>query len=205
MHPEELVRPPPAKDRKAGTSGAALSPTPTHGSGFPNDSSESLPTSPLHPAPAYRLARERNRLTLRAYLHSLMTSATLASSPVLRSFLLSNPTQLSYEEQEDAARREEADLKREEGRIRFAREIANRVEGLRNAVKSVKGDIMAKGKTLLYSYSIVSCSLRLLKFRWPHSDICYYKGNQQCERPTLRVFGCSRMGPSFVSFQRTSF
>ena len=38
-------------------------------------------------------------------------------------------------------------MKREEGRIRFAKEIANRVEGLRNAVKSVKGDIMAKGRT----------------------------------------------------------
>jgi len=52
---------------------------------------------------------------------------------------------LSRDEREDAARREEADRVREDGRKRFAREIAGRVEVLREAVKSVKGDIMGKG------------------------------------------------------------
>lgn len=92
-----------------------------------------------------RLAREKNRLTLRAYLHSLMSSPRLSSSPVLMHFLLSNPTKLSRDEQEDAQRREEADRKRDEGRIHFAREIAARVDGLRNAMRNVKGDILAKG------------------------------------------------------------
>ena len=156
MHPDETIRPPPVKDRRAGTSVNSLSPTASRSSRCTNDSSESLPPSPPQQGPAYRLTRERNRLTLRAYLHSLMTSSTLASSPVLRSFLLSSPTQLTPEEQEDAARREEADMKREEGRIRFAREIANRVEGLRNAVRSVKGDIMAKGTlTFVQSWMII--------------------------------------------------
>ena len=92
-----------------------------------------------------RLAREKNRLTLRAYLHSLLSSVVIASSPVLRSFLLSGPTTLSPEELDDAKRREEADNVREDGRKRFAKEIASRVEGLRDAVKSVKGDVMGKG------------------------------------------------------------
>jgi hypothetical protein len=74
-----------------------------------------------------------------------MASSTIASSPVLKSFLLSGPTTLSREELEDAQRREEADQVREDGRKRFAREIAARVDGLRDAVKSVKGDIMGKG------------------------------------------------------------
>lgn len=52
---------------------------------------------------------------------------------------------LSQEELDDARRREEADHVREEGRKRFAKEIAGRVDGLREAVKSVKGDVMGKG------------------------------------------------------------
>ena len=75
-----------------------------------------------------------------------MSSGTIASSPVLKSFLLSGPTTLSGEELEDARRREDADRMREDGRKRFAKEIAARVDSLRDAVKSVKGDIMGKGK-----------------------------------------------------------
>jgi hypothetical protein len=75
-----------------------------------------------------------------------MTSSTVASSPVLRSFLTSESTTLSPEELEDAKQREEADQLREDGRKQFAREIASRVEGLREAVKSVTGDVMGKGE-----------------------------------------------------------
>lgn len=97
-----------------------------------------------------RLSREKNRLTLRSYLNSLLTSSTIASSPVLRSFLLSGSITLTPDELEDAQRREEADKIREEGRKRFAKEVAGRVDGLRDAVKSVKGDIMGKGDDLEY-------------------------------------------------------
>ncbi len=75
-----------------------------------------------------------------------MTSTTLASSPVLRSFLLSGPITLTQEEREDVKRRENADRTREDGRKKFAKEIASRVDALRDAVKSVKGDIMGKGE-----------------------------------------------------------
>ena len=74
-----------------------------------------------------------------------MSSSTIASSPVLQSFLLSGPTTLCAEELEDASRREEADQVRDDGRRRFAKEIASRVEGLRGAIRGVKGDIMGKG------------------------------------------------------------
>ncbi|THH01660.1 hypothetical protein EW026_g1070 [Hermanssonia centrifuga] len=93
---------------------------------------------------ASRLAREKNRLTLRSYVHILLSSSTFASSPVLKSFLLSGPTRLSEEELEDARRREEADNMREDGRKRFAKEIKERVEGLRGAVRSVKGELLGK-------------------------------------------------------------
>jgi hypothetical protein len=61
------------------------------------------------------------------------------------SFLISSPTTLSPSEVEDAKQREEADRTRDDGRKKFAKEIADRVEGLREAVKSVKGDLMGQG------------------------------------------------------------
>lgn len=58
---------------------------------------------------------------------------------------MSGPTRLIHSEVEDARRREEADQVREEGRKRFANELAAKVDGLRDAAKSVKGDVMGKG------------------------------------------------------------
>ena len=132
-----------------------MSPTSTDSSGSVPMSrattSEFLSRPSNHVPPPQKLIRENNRLTLRAYLHSLMASSTIASSPVLRSFLTSGPTTLSSEEIEDTRQREEADRVREEGRRRFAQEIASRVEGLRDAVRSVKGDIMGKGMSILHN------------------------------------------------------
>ncbi|KAH9943424.1 uncharacterized protein BXZ73DRAFT_97466 [Epithele typhae] len=93
---------------------------------------------------AARLSREKNRLTLRSYLHTLLSSSTFSSSPVLKSFLLSGPTRLSEEELADAKRREEADRMREDGRMRFAKEITARVDSLRDTVRGVKGELMGR-------------------------------------------------------------
>jgi hypothetical protein len=119
-----------------------MSPLPSEQYASPKWNGDSMSDENLAPS---RLSREKNRLTLRAYLHSLLSSIVISSSPVLRSFLLSSPTTLRAEELDDAKRREEADNVREDGRKRFAKEIASRVEGLRDAVKSVKGDVMGKG------------------------------------------------------------
>lgn len=74
-----------------------------------------------------------------------MSSPTIASSPVIKSFLLSDPTTLTDEELEDALRREEADRTRDEGRRQFAKEVSTRVDSLRGLVKDVKGDLLGKG------------------------------------------------------------
>ncbi|EIN10638.1 hypothetical protein PUNSTDRAFT_142609 [Punctularia strigosozonata HHB-11173 SS5] len=152
-HPEADIPQPPAKDRST-TNAPEVSPTSADfmpGSFARSQTMSSMTSvgsnqsfeasSPT--TKAAKLSREKNRLTLRAYLTRLM-SGPLANSPVLRSFLLSGPTQLSPEEVEDAKRREEADKLRDEGRKRFAKEIALRVEGLRAALRSVKGDMMGK-------------------------------------------------------------
>ncbi|KAF7292459.1 PX-domain-containing protein [Mycena chlorophos] len=164
-HPAEDIPPPPVKDRTTVSApisaSSPLSPAPSLSR---QSTWETMPGTPSPQSATQqnsRLAREKNRLTLRAYLHGLLNNYTLASSPVLRSFLLSGPTVLSPEEVYDAGRREEADRVRDEGRKHFAREIASRVEGLRAAVKSVKGDVMGKdGLTQIFATVKVTPNVR---------------------------------------------
>ena len=146
-YPDAVIRPPPAKDHGSVNAGS-IPRSPTSADYGPGDSNESLPMS-LNGGTISsfaRLGREKNRLTLRAYLRTLISTSVTAHSPVLLSFLLSGPTTLSQREVEDAQRREEADRTREDGRKKFAKEIASRVDGLREAVQSVKGDLMGKGR-----------------------------------------------------------
>ncbi|KAG8721485.1 hypothetical protein FRC08_012618 [Ceratobasidium sp. 394] len=158
-HPMEEVRPPPQKDRsQVVVNGAnpsfsirsylygSTTPTSPAGPSTPvptNDSVESIGSPTSISTQPQSLSREKNRLTLRGYLHGLLShSSAIASSPVLRSFLLSGPIRLTDEERRDAERREEADRVREEGKKKFAEEVAARVEVLRGAVRGVRGDMM---------------------------------------------------------------
>lgn len=161
-HPDELVPFPPAKNRTAvDVASPTLAPynhsqdslpqtSLTHGDNY----DDSLHYGPSQSQPPERLSREKNRLTLRAYLHTLLANPTFASSPVLRSFLLSNPTRLTPTEQGDARRREEADHIRDESRKHFAREISIRIDALRESVRSVKGEIVGKDG-LMHVFSII--------------------------------------------------
>ncbi|KZT62904.1 hypothetical protein CALCODRAFT_513796 [Calocera cornea HHB12733] len=178
QHPMESVRPPPAKDRAAATfSQAAASGLRGwySGTAAQEGSDESLPGTPgssstalnagtsgsAYTQRATSLSREKNRLTLRAYLHALLASPPLAGSPVLRSFLTANPIRLSTDEEDDMRRREEADQVREEGRKQFAKEVAERVEALRGAVREVKGSLMAKdGLTRVFATVKVTPDVR---------------------------------------------
>jgi len=74
-----------------------------------------------------------------------MSSSTIASSPVVKSFLSADPTTLTNEEVEDAQRREEADRTRDEGRKQFGKEVSARVDSLRSMVKGMKGDLLGRG------------------------------------------------------------
>lgn len=164
-YPDVEIRSPPAKDH--GSVNAGVTPKSPisadhYGTGDNNDSPPISPSGGSF-SPSPRLSREKNRLTLRAYLHSLISTSVAAQSPVLLSFLLSGPTTLSQSELEDAQRREEADRTREDGRKRFAREIASRVDGLREAVQSVKGDLMGKdGLTKIFGTIKVTPDIRQL-------------------------------------------
>ena len=117
-------------------------------------SSSELPSSPASPAPSVPLSRERNRLTLRAYLQSLMAQPFL-NSPVLRSFLLSGPTTLTPAEAVDCQRRLEADAVREEGRRRFRQEAEKRIEALREGLSQFKGDMLNRRGGLKAVFEVV--------------------------------------------------
>lgn len=101
------------------------------------------------------LAREKNRLTLRAYLNAILAVPSVLNSPILRSFLLSAPTSLTPAEAMDAQRRAEADAVREEGRRRFQKEAEKRVEALREGLSEFKGDILGKKGGLKDVFEVV--------------------------------------------------
>lgn len=107
----------------------------------PNESTETLNTAAT--STTTPLSREKNRLTLRAYLQSILSYPYLLNSPIVRSFLLSSPTSLTPAEAIDCRRRLEADAVREEGRKRFREEAERRVEALREGLAQFKGDVLS--------------------------------------------------------------
>ena len=102
----------------------------------------------VHPRPLAvpqgPLARERNRLTLRAYLRSLLTNPHVADSSTLSSFLLSEPTMLSAAEERDALAREGLDAVRDDEATRFSQEANRRVSELRQHLQSFKADLIQR-------------------------------------------------------------
>jgi hypothetical protein len=101
------------------------------------------------------LAREKNRLTLRAYLTAILAIPQVLNSPILRSFLLSAPTTLTPAEALDAQRRADVDAVREEGRKRFKEEAEKRVEALREGLREFKGDVVGKKGGLKAVFDVV--------------------------------------------------
>jgi hypothetical protein len=198
VYPDAVIRPPPVKDHGYVNAGAAPKSPISAGYYGPGDSNESLPMSPIggSVSPSVRLGREKNRLTLRAYLRSLISTSVTAHSPVLLSFLLSGPTTLSQNEVEDAQRREEADRTREDGRKKFAKEIASRVDGLREAVQGVKGDLMGKGRKFfpLHHRSPGSGFYP----RRSHENLCDDQGHAGHKAASIELPGCDRVGEDVV-------
>ncbi|KAI9634480.1 uncharacterized protein MKK02DRAFT_34448 [Dioszegia hungarica] len=105
--------------------------------------------------PATPLSREKNRLTLRAYLQNLLSFPFVINSPIVRSFLLSSPTSLTSAEVADNQRRLDADAVREEGRKRFREEAEKRIEALREGLNQFKGDVLSTEGGLKKVFEVV--------------------------------------------------
>lgn len=118
------------------------------------------------------LFREKNRLTLRAYLRDLLNiSRSVANSSTLQTFLLSNPTALTEEELQDAERRLFNDSVKNSGKDRFKKEMDARADEVMDSVKMFKSDISSKGKSLILS----SYSRLNYHFRWLQKDVQHNK------------------------------
>ncbi|CEH12080.1 Membrane coat complex Retromer, subunit VPS5/SNX1, Sorting nexins, and related PX domain-containing proteins [Ceraceosorus bombacis] len=103
-------------------------------------------------ASAAPLAREKNRLTLRAYVRSLLAIPSVADSAALSSFLLEDATTLSSAEVEDVAAREALDAVREDEAGRFASEASRRISELREHISAFKSDLVQRdGLTRVFS------------------------------------------------------
>lgn len=133
-----------------------------YGSGSPAGSGTNSPRTSndgerpeLDPNEPIPLTREKNRLTLRAYLQNILTIFAVANSPVMRSFLLSGQIQLTPREAADVQRRLEADAVREEGRRRFGEEAERRVEKLREGLAQFKGDVLSRQGGLKSVFEVV--------------------------------------------------
>ena len=167
--PDYLLPPPPPKDK---TVTAAPSPTAQYGyynplraiygsspnpsnSASPGSSSLNLSEGPVTSSTTMHLSREKNRLTLRAYLLNVLALPYVINSPILRSFLLSNPTALTPAEALDSRRRLEADAMREEGRRSFREEAEKRIETLREGLQQFKGDVLSRDGGLQSVFDVV--------------------------------------------------
>lgn len=133
----------------------AAPPSPIPSSAAPPGSAASSAASPDPTTATSPLAREKNRLTLRAYLQTILSLPFALNSPILRSFLLSSPTTLTPSEAADCQRRLEGDAVREEGRRRFREEAEKRIEGLREGLAQFKGDMLAKEGGLKKVFEVV--------------------------------------------------
>ena len=94
------------------------------GTGSPNSSSRASP-APVGQQKVV-LARERNRLTLRAYIRHLLNTPNVNNSSTLRDFLLTDPIQLTQSEMMGVEVRMEMDRVREEEMSRFRSEVDER-------------------------------------------------------------------------------
>jgi hypothetical protein len=88
------------------------------------------------------LARERNRLTLRAYLRTLLLNPVIASSDAFQSFLMESPIELTPQEIKDVEVREEMDRIREEEARSFRAEVEERVAELEGYIRKFREELV---------------------------------------------------------------
>ncbi|MBW0527217.1 hypothetical protein O181_066932 [Austropuccinia psidii MF-1] len=144
--PDIDIKTPPPKDRRAidTTDQVVISPT----SNNPNQTNDFPPTTPTfnqsdHPNTLpIHLNRERNRLTLRAYIHRLLTKPEISNSENLRTFLTQDPIQLTPLEKKDVESREALDRARDDEKQRFKLEVESRVRELEGYLRGFRDDLV---------------------------------------------------------------
>ncbi|KAH9807467.1 hypothetical protein DFH28DRAFT_1006040 [Melampsora americana] len=139
--PESDIRGPPAKDRRAIDGTSDISPpesprTPTNPRHSTDSATQPTAGSPIH------FTRERNRLTLRAYLHRLLNKPEVSNSELLRSFLIDHPIELTSNEKQDVEARAAMDRAREKEHLRFKAEVEGRVRELDQYLRGFREELV---------------------------------------------------------------
>ncbi|OAV88637.1 hypothetical protein PTTG_07059, partial [Puccinia triticina 1-1 BBBD Race 1] len=131
--PDIDIRSPPPKDRSA-----------IHTDDLPSShhSSPTLAGEDTHHPTKIHFIREHNRLTLRAYLHRLLTRPEICNSDELYRFLTDQPIELSPEERHDAENREAIDRARENEKSRFRLEVEGRVKELDDYLRGFREELV---------------------------------------------------------------
>lgn len=145
---EEAVPSPPAKDRRS--TGPRSAPTPPSASSSPqlgpqdgtSASGSSTPADSNSRIPS--LARERNRLTLRAYLRRFLLNPVLAGSSAFQSFVTESPIELNAQEKRDVEIREEMDRIREQEAKSFRSEVDGRVAELEGYIREFREELVER-------------------------------------------------------------
>jgi hypothetical protein len=156
------------------------------------------------------LARERNRLTLRAYLHHLLVTPQVASSETLRSFLLASPTAITHREAEDVFLREEMDRMREVEMLHFREEVDGRVKELEKYLRSFKEDLVKEGEKNFVFVTFSTCALTTVVDRWQMACLEFLRRSERLKESKIyrsSTASCSngpgyRASDLFISLER---
>ncbi|RUP48135.1 PX-associated-domain-containing protein [Jimgerdemannia flammicorona] len=93
----------------------------------------------------HHLYRERDRLSLRSFLHRVVADPRLARSEIFIQFLTSDPFKMNHEESYNAERRAEMDQIRADQEKRFKEEVDRKVEKLNGQLEGLKKELMKPG------------------------------------------------------------
>lgn len=104
------------------------------------------------PSPPIRLHREDQRVSLRAFLRTLLQNPNIAQSKAMSDFLTLQPVQLNEEEREDIDRRKEMDARRLEEQKEFYDIARRRAAELDTYMEKFRRNIVeANGLTKLFA------------------------------------------------------
>ncbi|KAL2167241.1 hypothetical protein VTG60DRAFT_1565 [Thermothelomyces hinnuleus] len=140
----------------------------------PRNSVDDRPVSPslLSPKPQDTVViyRENQRISLRAFLRTLLQNPQIAGTKAMEEFLLANPVKLTDEDWDDIARRKRVDKKRVEEQKRFYEAARKRAAELDVYMEQFRQDIVERnGLTMLFQEirdkeTIQDLSLQYQKF-----------------------------------------
>ncbi|KAI8084323.1 uncharacterized protein B0P05DRAFT_535098 [Gilbertella persicaria] len=121
---------------------------------YPTLELPNVPSKAHDSSDSKQLHREKDRIMLRLFLRRLAAESQVANSEIFRDFLLSNPVQLTAEEQKDAENRAKMDENRAQEEKRFREQVDKKIVELDGLLNMLKQQIM-KPNGLIEVFEII--------------------------------------------------